>query len=55
MSDLVIISGNLPVEKPKKPCLYGESHRYNIIRGSGNSTGTPRWICVKCGRKVKSS
>lgn len=55
MSDLVIISGNFPVEKPKKPCLNGEIHKYNIIRGSGSSSGTPQWICVICGRKVKSS
>lgn len=55
MSDLIIISQNNLVEKPKKLCLYGENHLYNIIRGSGNDTGTPRWLCVKCGRKVKSS
>jgi hypothetical protein len=55
MSDLVIISDNQIIKKPEKPCLYGENHKYNIIRGSGNTTGTPQWICVKCGKKVKSS
>jgi hypothetical protein len=39
----------------KGKCLPGHSHIYEIIKGSGANSYTPKWKCKICGNIVKSN
>ena len=39
----------------KVKCLPGHDHMYEIIKGSGKESTTPKWKCKICGSIVKSS
>jgi hypothetical protein len=43
------------IQIDKKICPSGEHHEFEIIHGSGKSTGTPRWKCKKCPKTIKAS
>lgn len=36
-------------------CLHTEEHIYEIIKGSGSKTGTPKWKCKRCKKTIKSN